>query len=67
MFKKKVAGQVILNNKPLSCLVCGHDKFFKTSVSSNQQILAWFGWEMFSKSGAAYDCEMCGFRHTFFK
>ncbi|MFH1866495.1 MAG: hypothetical protein ABIJ81_00185 [Patescibacteria group bacterium] len=67
MWKKKEPQSVMINNKQLSCLVCGHSKFFKSSVSSNQQILAWFGWELFSKSGVAHDCEICGFRHVFFK
>jgi hypothetical protein len=67
LFTSRESKEIAVQDQPLNCLFCHHNKFYTTKVAMNQRWLSWFNYELFSSSGRAYTCERCGFKHEFYK
>jgi hypothetical protein len=57
---------VTAGDKPLGCLICGHDGgFVKREVLMNTSGMTFAGLDWANKTGWAAVCPQCGFVHTF--
>lgn len=57
---------VIVKGKNLECMFCKNKSFDIYKIKMNKKWLSIFDLELFSKSGKAYICKNCGFKHEFF-
>ncbi len=53
-------------DKNLQCLVCGEEEFYEHAVKLNKRLLVFLDIEWLGKTGKAYICSNCGYKHEFF-
>jgi hypothetical protein len=51
--------------RPLACLVCGHDRFHVRRVAMSGPLAAALNFEWASPTADCYSCTRCGFVHWF--
>lgn len=56
---------VTVAGRPLSCVVCGADRFTRREVMLNTTALTFFGLDWLDRAGTGVVCERCGYLHTF--
>jgi len=56
---------VEINGKPLACLVCGHDSFWKREAQLNTAGASLLGFDWANATGVCYVCAKCGYIHWF--
>jgi|GEM_PF-1093351 len=56
---------VTLGGKKLSCLYCGHDRFFKREGLLTTTWLMFWRLAFWNRSVPTFVCERCGFAHSF--
>lgn len=56
---------VSINGKELKCMYCGHNMFWQAETLLNQKWLSIFNQEAWGKSGKAFICDKCGYKHEF--
>lgn len=65
LFKTKQAGFFEIDEKPMKCLICGHDKFWERTAQLNTPVTSLFGVAWANQSGICLVCEHCGYIHWF--
>ena len=56
---------VEVQGRPLKCLVCGHDEFWKNEAQLNTAGRSFLNLEWTSPTGHCYICARCGYIHWF--
>jgi hypothetical protein len=64
LFKDKPV-TATLGERPLACLVCGHDQFWDREVKLNTSGMEFFDLGWANKSALGLICTACGFVHEF--
>jgi predicted nucleic-acid-binding Zn-ribbon protein len=59
------AKNITVDGKELKCMYCGCNKFWQADTLLNKKWLAVFDLEAWSKTGKAYICDECGYKHEF--
>jgi predicted nucleic-acid-binding Zn-ribbon protein len=59
------AKNVTIDGKELKCMYCGYDKFWQSDTMLNAKWLAALDLEAWGKTGKAYICDKCGYKHEF--
>ena len=57
--------KIKIDDKDLKCMFCGNDQFWQADTLLNKKWLATYDLEIFSKTGKAYICDKCGYKHEF--
>ena len=65
LFEKAEPMAVEIADKPLACLVCGHDTFWKREAQLNTSTASFFGFDWANRTGTCYVCAQCGYIHWF--
>ena len=56
---------VTVAGSPLTCVVCGADRFTYREVKLNTTGLTFFDLDWLNRSGTGAICRRCGYLHTF--
>ena len=56
---------VVVAGRPLRCLLCGGDSFWRRKVMFNTRELTFFGLDWADKQGESAACRACGYVHSF--
>jgi hypothetical protein len=59
------AKQVDVLGKPLACLVCHHDTFYKRKAQLNSAGSSFLGLDWTDPTGLCVVCSQCGYIHWF--
>lgn len=65
IFGKKAPETITIQGKPLSCTVCGHQRFHTRKAQLNTAAASFFDFDWANKSAQCYVCEQCGHIHWF--
>ncbi len=60
-----IGSTVTVAGRPLTCVVCGTDRFTYREVKLNTTGLTFFDLDWLNRSGTGAICERCGYLHTF--
>ena len=64
---KKQPQPVEIQGKPLNCKFCNNTTFNTIKTVTSKRAFAFFDLEWLGKSGTAYICSQCGYKHEFLK
>ena len=56
---------VTVGDKPLICMVCGHDRYYDRESMLNTRGGEFFGFAWANKTATNYICAQCGYIHWF--
>ncbi|MDJ0916170.1 MAG: hypothetical protein QNJ05_00300 [Woeseiaceae bacterium] len=56
---------VMIEGKPLHCLICEHDRFYRRRIQLNTRGLTFLKLDWLNRTGQGVVCERCGYVHTF--
>jgi len=65
LFDKAEPIGVDIRGRPLACLVCGHEGFWKREAQLNTAAASFFNFDWANRSGLCYVCAQCGYIHWF--
>jgi predicted nucleic-acid-binding Zn-ribbon protein len=55
-----------VNDKELTCLFCGETLFYRHEVKLNKSVMVFLDIEWLGKTGSAFICANCGYKHEFY-
>jgi predicted nucleic-acid-binding Zn-ribbon protein len=61
----RTGSSVTIAGRPLTCVVCGADRFTYREVKLTTTGLTFFDLDWLNRSGTGAICERCGYLHTF--
>ncbi len=65
LFSKPEPETIEIGDRPLTCLVCGFDRFDKREGQLNTAGLSFLGLDWANESAVCVICQNCGFIHWF--
>ena len=57
---------VEIHGRPLNCLVCGHDTFWRRTTQKNTAFLTFLKLDWMNRTVTSLACDKCGYVHEFF-
>ena len=65
LFKKPEAEPTYVDGKPLHCLVCEGDRFWRRRSQLNTALATFFSFDWANRSATCVVCADCGYIHWF--
>jgi predicted nucleic-acid-binding Zn-ribbon protein len=65
LFSQPEPEERVVRGKPLRCLVCTNDRFYKREAMLNTAGATFLNFDWANKSGTCFVCSECGYIHWF--
>ena len=65
LFSKKEPETVDVHGRPLTCRICGHDRFWRREGQLNTAVASFFSLDWANPQAICMVCEQCGYVHWF--
>ncbi|MEX0703830.1 MAG: hypothetical protein WD069_17155 [Planctomycetales bacterium] len=67
LFGKREPEAIVIKGRPLSCVVCGHDRFGRREAQLNTAMATFFNMDWANRTATCFVCDECGYIHWFLR